>query len=184
MTRVTFFSEITGKNLKVMWTQYIALKGSQFVTWTCYMFSPGHYFLICKMNNDCLFNIHFSLSSFQKEPQFYSVDHPTPHDSGKGVIPSSKGGQDPSIPLTVIPHLWHVAQPRNESTFAGKHLGKGNFLLEKKAKKVMVSQLPLNTGDLAIGSHLTDSRNRKPTLGGNQIQIRELQGHCHTTPAV
>lgn len=39
-----------------------------------------------------------------------------------------------------------MAQPRDESAFAGKHLGKGYFLLKKKHKKVMVSQLPLNTG--------------------------------------
>lgn len=35
------------------------------------------------MINDCLHNIYFSLSSFQKEQQFHSVVHPTPHDSGE-----------------------------------------------------------------------------------------------------
>ena len=40
--------------------------------------------------------ISASISAFQKEPQFYSVDHPTPHDSEEVDIPSSKDNQDPS----------------------------------------------------------------------------------------
>lgn len=45
--------------------------------------------------NDCPYNIHLSLSPFQKESQFYSVDHRAPRDSGEVVIPSSKDGQTP-----------------------------------------------------------------------------------------
>lgn len=119
-----------------------------------------------------------------KGTSFYSVVHPTAHDSGEvSLIPSSRNGQDPFIAIVAMPCLWHVAHPRNQNV-CWEAPGKGFLPLEKRSKRKKCPQGFLWTqGSGPLQPACCQSEYKIKTLW-KQIHIGELQGYCHTTPGL
>lgn len=158
---------------------YAGPKGSKFLTWTYFsllwavIFFPAKWLMIAYTISIFIFLLFKKNSSFTQLTIPYHMTWGVDPNSQLQILPGSLNSNHGNTTSLV------VAQPRNGSV-CWEATRKGLLLPEKRHIRKKWSQGSSDIGGLGPCRHLAANLSRKPTLCGDQIQVGELHGHCHT----